>query len=92
MNQREFEARCKTLALEVVRLTEALPRSVAIQTVVRQVVRSSMSVGANYRAAARGRSDAEMIAKLGIVEEEADETMYWLEMLAELHPPRAESV
>ncbi len=49
----------------------------------RQILRSSTSIGANYRAAQRGRSKAEFVAKLGIVEEEADETIYWLELIAE---------
>jgi four helix bundle protein len=60
-----------------------LPRTTAAEVIGRQLVRSAASVGANYRAACRGKSAADVIAKLGIVEEEADETAYWLELLAE---------
>jgi len=83
MNQDEFKARTKALGLEVIRLVDALPRSRAADVIARQLLRSATSVGANYRAACRARSTAEMVAKLGIVLEEADETLYWLEMLRE---------
>jgi four helix bundle protein len=83
MDEREFKDRTKMLALRVIRLVEALPRSRTSDVIGRQLLRSATSVGANYRAACRARSNADMIAKLGIVEEEADETLYWLELLIE---------
>jgi four helix bundle protein len=71
------------LGLRVVRLVDALPKATAAQVVARQVLRSALSVGANYRAACRACSRAEFIAKMGIVEEEVDETHYCLEILGE---------
>ena len=81
-NQR-LKMRTKQLALRVMRLAEALPRGEAARVIGRQLMRSGTSVGANYRAACRARSTADMIAKLKVVEEEADETLYWLELLIE---------
>jgi len=66
-------------ALRCVKLAEAMPRGPAGGTIGRQLVRAATSVAANYRAACRGRSKAEFIAKLGIVEEEADESLFWIE-------------
>ncbi len=88
MDEQEFKDRTKKLALRVIRLVGALPRGRTEDVIGRQLLRSATSVGANYRAACRARSTADMIAKLGIVEEEADETLYWLEILieAELMP------
>jgi four helix bundle protein len=83
MDEREFKQRTKEFGLGAIRLVEALPKSRTADVIGRQLLRSATSVGANYRAACRGRSVADVIAKLGIVEEEADESGYWLEMLAE---------
>jgi four helix bundle protein len=83
MNQTTFKSRTKGLALRVIKLVAALPHGETARVISRQLLRSGTSVGANYRAACRARSTAEMIAKLGIVEEEADETLYWLEILIE---------
>lgn len=83
MDQEELKQRSKAFAVRVVKMTEALPPTRVADIIARQVIRSATSVGANYRAACRARSHAEFIAKLGIVEEEADETLYWLEMLVE---------
>ena len=66
-------------ALRCAKLAEAMPRGPAGDTIGRQLVRAATSVAANYRAACRGRSKAEFIAKLGIVEEEADESLFWIE-------------
>lgn len=71
------------MALAALRVSENLPRSIVCGVISKQLVRSSTSVAANYRAACRARSNAECIAKLGIVEEEADETMFWLELAME---------
>ena len=83
MNPEEFKERTKQFALRVIRLVETLPRDGAGGVIRRQILRSGTSVGANYRAACRARSRAEFAAKLGIVEEECDETAYWLELLVE---------
>jgi four helix bundle protein len=83
MNEHEFKQRTKCVALRIIRLVEALPKTRTADVIGRQLLRSGTSIGANYRAACRARSPADMIAKLGIVEEEADETMYWLELLSE---------
>ncbi|MDX1970667.1 MAG: four helix bundle protein [Planctomycetaceae bacterium] len=73
--------RTKAFALRVIRLVESLPRTRTAEVVGRQLLRSATSVAANYRAAQRGRSRAEFLAKLGIVEEESDESTFWLEIL-----------
>jgi len=83
MDEHEFKRRTKGLGLRVIRLVEALPTGRTADVIGRQLIRSATSVGANYPAACRGKSAADVIAKLGVVEEEADETLYWLEMLVE---------
>jgi four helix bundle protein len=80
---RELRARTKQFALRILRLYRGLPAKEEARILGRQVLRSGTSVGANYRAACRARSRAEFIAKLGIVLEEADETVFWLELLLE---------
>jgi four helix bundle protein len=79
----QLKARTKTFALRVIRMSEALPRTRAASIIDQQILRSATSMAANYRAAGRARSKAEFVSKLGIVIEEADETVFWLEMLAE---------
>jgi four helix bundle protein len=76
-----MEARTMEFGLRVLKLSRALPRSVESTAVRGQLVRCGTSVGANYRAAGHARSRAEFRAKLGIVEEEADEACYWLELI-----------
>jgi four helix bundle protein len=83
LDKKLFAARTKQMALRVIKMTETLPKNMTTSVIGRQVLRSATSVGANYRAACRARSTADMIAKLKIVEEEADETLYWLELLIE---------
>jgi four helix bundle protein len=78
-----LKQRTKTFALRVIRMTQALPRTREADVIGRQVPRSATSIAANYRAAGRGRSKAEFTAKLGIVIEETDETVLWLEFLSE---------
>lgn len=78
-----FKTRTKQFALDVIRLVEPLPKTRSAEVISRQLLRSATSVAANYRAACRGRSKAEFVAKLGIVEEEADESQFWLELLQE---------
>ncbi len=79
----ELRTGTKAFALRVIRMSQALPRSREANVIVQQVLRSATSVAANYRAAGRSRSKAEFIAKIGVVVEEADETVFWLEMLGE---------
>jgi four helix bundle protein len=83
MNEQEFKARTKGVALRVIKLTEMLPNRRAPDVLSRQLLRSATSVGANYRAACRSRSTADMISRLSIAEEEADESIYWIELLAD---------
>jgi four helix bundle protein len=83
VDREELKARTKAFAVRVVKMTEALPRTRAADIVARQVIRSATSVGANYRAACRGRSHREFTARIGVVAEEADESLYWLEILVE---------
>ncbi|MFB2918836.1 four helix bundle protein [Aerosakkonema funiforme] len=83
MNEQEFKKRTKQLALRVIRLVEALPESRTAEVIGKQLIRSATSVGANYRSACRGKSTADVIAKLSIVEEEADESLYWMELIVE---------
>jgi four helix bundle protein len=81
MNAEELKARTKKFALRILKLVAALPNNLQGKTIGGQLVRSGTSVAANYRAACRGRSKAEFIAKLGVVEEEADESAFWLELI-----------
>ena len=83
MNENELKKRTKQFGLRVIRLVESLPSNQTARTIGNQLLRSGMSVGANYRAACRGRSKADFIAKAGISLEEADECLYWMEMLQE---------
>ena len=83
MGEVELKLRTKRFALRVIKLVVALPKTTEGRAFANQLVRSGTSVGANYRAACRGRSKAEFIAKLGTVEEEADESAYWMELIIE---------
>ncbi|MCX7680777.1 MAG: four helix bundle protein [Anaerolineae bacterium] len=83
MNKEELKKRTKEFALRVIRLVEALPRTSTSQVIGNQLLRSATSVAANYRAACRACSPAAFVYKLGIVEEEADESLFWLEMIVE---------
>ena len=76
-----FKRRTKTFALKIIRLVESLPRSRTADVIGRQLLRCGTSVGSNYRAACRAKSTADFISKMGTVEEEADETLYWMELL-----------
>jgi four helix bundle protein len=83
MNPEELKQRTKVFGKRVIKLIEALPKNTTTSVMGRQLLRSATSVGANYRAVCRAKSRADFIAKLGIVEEECDESLYWLEMLVE---------
>jgi four helix bundle protein len=81
MTEEELKARTKKFALRTMRLVRALPRTSEGRAIGGQLVRCGPSVGANYRAACRGRSKADFVAKLAIAEEEADESAYWMELI-----------
>ena len=83
MTPDELKTRTKQFGLRIIRFVESLPDTKTAIMIGNQLLRCGTSVGANYRAACRGRLKAEFVAKLGIVEEEADESAYWLEMLVE---------
>ena len=82
-NESDLKRRTKAFALRILKLVDALPKTTAGRALASQIVRSGTSVAANYRAACRARSTADFIAKMGIVEEESDETLFWLELLEE---------
>ena len=79
----EFKKRTKQFAIRVIRLVESLANRQPVRVIAGQLLRAGTSVGANYRAACRARSPAEFCAKMGILEEEADESAYWMELLVE---------
>lgn len=83
MTSEELKARTKKFSLGIIDTIEKLPNSIAARAVANQMVRSGTSVGANYRAVCRARSDKEFISKMSIVIEEADETLFWIEILQE---------
>ena len=80
----ELKERTKRFALDVIKLCTRLPQRLETRHAIGQLIRASSSVAANYRAACRGKSRADFIAKLGTVEEEADESGFWLEMLRDI--------
>jgi four helix bundle protein len=83
MKKRDLKERTKNFALKVIEVVEMLPKERTADILGRQLMRAGTSVGANYRAACRAKSTADFISKMGIVEEEADETIYWMELLIE---------
>lgn len=83
MTQDEMKARTKQFALRIIRLVQSLPPNLVADVIGKQLLRSGTSVGANYRASCRTKSTADFISKLAIVEEEADESIYWMELLVE---------
>ena len=83
MTPEELKARTKQFALRVLKVADSLPRSPSGRTLASQIADSGTSVASNYRAACKARSRKEFIAKLGVAEEEGDETQFWLEMIME---------
>jgi four helix bundle protein len=81
VDKAELLDRTKAFGLRVLTLVDHLPRTTSGRAIGNQLIRSGTSIGANYRAACRSRSRAEFAAKLGIVAEEADESLYWLELI-----------
>ncbi|HEU5238825.1 MAG TPA: four helix bundle protein [Pyrinomonadaceae bacterium] len=83
MKTQELKNRTKAFALRVMNLVEALPKSIKGRAIANQLIRSGTNVAADYRAACRARSKAEFISKIGTVEEEADESALWMELIIE---------
>lgn len=83
MNADDLRKRLKVFALRIINLTESLPNNIVGKTLGHQIIRSGTSPGANYRAACLGKSDKDFLNKLKMVEEELDETLYWLELIVE---------
>ena len=95
MNDGEFKKRTFYFGISCVRLVETLPKTMPAQVIGKQLLRAATSVGANYRAAIRGRSRGDFLSRMGIVEEECDEALYWIDMLLELEfvsPKRVEQL
>ncbi len=84
MTNDQLKNRTKQFSLSILKLAEKLPVSISTRIVINQIVKSATSVGANYRAVCRARSDREFLVKLNIVLEEADESQYWLEIINEM--------
>jgi len=83
MEHKDLKKRTKEFALRIIKLVESLPKGRTADVLGKQLLRSGTSVGANYRSACRARSTADFISKMGIVEEEADESLFWMELLIE---------
>ena len=92
MNSTEFQDKTKRLGLHVIRFVEILPQNYTSRVIVNQILRCALSVGANYRAVCRAKSDKDFINKMKIVEEECDETIYWLEIIEESGLAKIEDV
>jgi four helix bundle protein len=92
MNPEDLKRRTKQFALRILKLVAVLPKTVEGRTLGGQLVRAGTAVGANYRATCRSRSRAEFVARIGVVEEEADESAYWLELIIEGELLKAQQV
>ena len=90
MTKEEFKKwlkdRTRTFAVQVFRLVDELPQTASAQVIARQLAKAASSIGANYREASRAESGADFAHKIGIVEKEADETLFWLEVVSDLYP------
>jgi len=83
MDSTELRNRTKKFAVDTIKFTDGIKSTYANVIIIKQVIRSATSVGANYRAALRGKSSPDFINKINIVQEEADESIYWFELLEE---------
>lgn len=92
MDKGNLKQRTKTFALKMIQLCESMDKGLANQIIAKQLIRCSTSVGANYRAACRAKSTADFLNKLKIVEEETDESMYFMELLIEKEPRKSELI
>ena len=92
MNADNLLTRTRKFALDVINLTEALPKDNTSSVIARQLLRCGTSVGANYRAACRSKSRPDFISKIGTVEEEVDESVYWMQLLVDSEKIRPDKV
>jgi four helix bundle protein len=92
MNRNDFKERTKRYALQVIRLVESLPPDQITRNLGGQLLRAGTSVGANYRSSIRAKSRADFISKMGIVEEECDESLYWMELLIDVGRVKPEQI
>jgi four helix bundle protein len=92
MKNKELQERTKQFALRVIKLVSSLPKSKTTDVIGYQLLKSGTSIGANYREAVRAESKADFIHKIGIVEKEASETQYWLELITELNLIKKERI
>ena len=83
VKEEDLKKRTKQFALRIIKFVAALPKNIVGRAIGNQLIRAGTSVGANYRSACKARSKKEFIAKLGVVEEEADESAYWMELIIE---------
>jgi len=90
MKHDNLKDRTKSFALRIIRMVEGLPKNKTADVIGRQLLRSGTSVGANYRAACRAKSPADFISKMGTVEEETDESLFWMELIVEARLMREE--
>jgi len=93
--ENQIKIRTKKIGIDVIKLIDELPKKMSVLVISKQILRCSTSVGSNYRAACRAKSDADFLNKLRIVEEESDETSFWLEILEEanlIEPSRVEGL
>jgi four helix bundle protein len=93
--ENQIKIRTKKIGIEVIKLVDELPKKMSVLVISKQILRCSTSVGSNYRVACRAKSDADFLNKLRIVEEESDETSFWLEILEESNltePSRVEKL
>ena len=92
MNKENLNARIKQFVVRIAKLIEQLPETKTANTITNQIIRSATSIGANYRAACRSKSKRDFINKLKIVEEETDETIYWLELIEDCNQIKPERI
>ncbi len=92
MDKKDLKDRTKKFAIRIIKLVESLSKGQTEYIIGKQLLRCGTSVGANYRASCRARSLADFIAKMGIVEEELDESLYWMEILIETNHIKAEKL
>ncbi|MBL7887962.1 MAG: four helix bundle protein [Bacteroidia bacterium] len=84
MTKEQLKQRTKNFAIQIFKFVDSLPKSKGVDVITYQILKSSSSVAANYRAVCKGKSGADFLNKLKVVDEEADETMFWLEFIKEL--------
>ncbi len=92
MTEEELKVRLKTFAIRIIKMVDVMPKTTSCQAIAKQIVRSGTSTAANYRAACIGKSDRDFLNKLKIVQEELDETLFWLEIIIDCEMFKADKV